>query len=305
MTDLTRALLAETRTIASEQMEHIFEERMRALTAGVEAAVGESIAQARREVAGKLNQSVRRLRNSASVERWSAALVEAAQGFCDRSVLFEIQGDTLHFAAARNVDGAVEDVSLRSAPAFASAVESKDTTIAMRIAGEMSQPIANLLGAVENQKFSIFPVIAGERVVALLYADSGDRAVEGNALELLATVAGAMRPTVQTVERTADLIHIATNSRPPQEQELSLQAQRFARVQVAEMRLYKSDEVKNGRTVRDLYASLQTEIDLARESYRRDYLAGVGADYLHRELVRTLANNDAELLGPNYPGPLA
>ena len=27
-------------------------------------------------------------------------------------------------------------------------------------------------------------------------------------------------------------------------------------------------------------------------------------DYLHLELVRSLANDDAILLGPNYPGPL-
>jgi hypothetical protein len=27
-------------------------------------------------------------------------------------------------------------------------------------------------------------------------------------------------------------------------------------------------------------------------------------DYLHPELVRTLANDDVELLGSDYPGPL-
>jgi hypothetical protein len=27
-------------------------------------------------------------------------------------------------------------------------------------------------------------------------------------------------------------------------------------------------------------------------------------DYLHLELVRTLANDDAEVLGPNYPGAM-
>jgi len=28
-------------------------------------------------------------------------------------------------------------------------------------------------------------------------------------------------------------------------------------------------------------------------------------DYFHVELVRTLANDDASMLGPDYPGPLA
>jgi hypothetical protein len=27
-------------------------------------------------------------------------------------------------------------------------------------------------------------------------------------------------------------------------------------------------------------------------------------DYLHLELIRTLANDDAELLGKDYPGPM-
>ncbi len=309
MTDLTRALLADTRNIAREQIEHIFEERMSALTAGVEAAVGESLAQARREVARKLNQSVRRLRAAESDEQWKAALVDAARGFCDRAILFHIQDGVLRS------DGAVEDVPLRSAPAFASAVESKDTVIALRVAGEMSVAVAALLGEDESQKFSIFPLIAGGRVTSLLYADSGDGSVDSNALELLATVAGAIldsRPLSADHPSGlvhTDLVHIAGNNRKPagEDRELHSRAQRFARVQVAEIRLYKSEEVKNGRSARDLYASLKTEIDSARESYRRDFLSAPGAmvDYLHRELVRTLANNDAELLGPDYPGPLA
>ena len=294
MTDLTRALLADTRNIAREQIEHIFEERMSALTAGVEAAVAESLAEARREVARKLNQSVRRLR---AAEQCQAALLDAAQGFCDRAMLFQIQDGVLRS------DSPVANVPLRSAPAFASAVESKDTVIALRIAGEMSSAIAALVGEAESQKIYIFPVIVRGRVTALLYADSDGGAVDANALELLATVAGAVldsRPSA--ADHPSGLVKISGL-----DQELHSQAQRFARVQVAEIRLYKSEEVKNGRSARDLYASLKTEIDSARESYRRDFLSAPGAmvDYLHQELVRTLANNDAELLGPTYPGPLA
>jgi len=304
MTDLTRALLADTRNIAREQIEHIFEERMAALTAGVEQAVAESLAGARQEVARKLNQSVRGLRHAESDEQWKAALVGSARGFCDRAILFQVQSGIMRS------DVGVEALPLRSAPAFASAVESKDTVIAMRIAGEMSPAVAALVGEDESQKFYIFPVTARGRVTALLYADAGDGAVDSNALELLTTVAGAVldsRPPA--ADLSSDLVHIAENKPGPsaEDRELHSQAQRFARVQVAEMRLYKSEEVKNGRSARDLYASLKTEIDAARESYRRDFLSAPGAmvDYLHQELVRTLANNDAELLGPHYPGPLA
>jgi hypothetical protein len=73
------------------------------------------------------------------------------------------------------------------------------------------------------------------------------------------------------------------------------------------MRLYKSQNVKIGRAARNLYTSLRAEIDSARETFRRDFLSAPGGmvDYLHLELVRTLANDDVELLGSDYPGPLA
>jgi hypothetical protein len=51
---------------------------------------------------------------------------------------------------------------------------------------------------------------------------------------------------------------------------------------------------------------LKSELDKAREAYRQQFLAGHSSmtDYLHVEAVRTLANDDATLLGPDYPGPL-
>jgi hypothetical protein len=301
MNDPTRALIAE----------QIFEERMAALTAGVVEAVAESLAGARRETAGKLNQSVRRLRSCENDAQLSTALLEATQGFCDRAALFQLNGGVLQFQAARNVEGAVADFPLQSGPAFASAVESRDTVVAMRIQGEMSGPVAALMGEAESRKFYVFPVVARERVTALLYADSDGRAIEPDALELLASVAGMVKPS----DHSADLVNIVEGSPPPvaawfslnrEEQDVHFRAQRFARVQVAEMRLYKSESVKEGRTLRNLYAFLRVEIDSAREVFRNDFLSATGTmvDYLHLELVRTLANNDAELLGPEYPGAL-
>jgi hypothetical protein len=55
-----------------------------------------------------------------------------------------------------------------------------------------------------------------------------------------------------------------------------------------------------------LYASLRQEIDADREAYRRDFLSHLPmVDYYHLELVRTLAHDNPELLGEDYPGPLA
>jgi len=84
-------------------------------------------------------------------------------------------------------------------------------------------------------------------------------------------------------------------------------ARRFARVRIAEIQLYHASAVKAGRAARDLYGALQPHIDAARQAFREKYLSdgARAADYLHSELLRALANDDATLLGPGYPGPLA
>lgn len=117
-------------------------------------------------------------------------------------------------------------------------------------------------------------------------------AEEPAALELLAALAALTAPS--SVESSAAR---ATD----------LSAQRFAKVKIAEMQLYQAPAVKAGRASRDLYGSLRPHIDAARQAFQQRFLtAGNGiADYLHAELVRTLANDDATLLGPGYPGPLA
>ena len=287
------------RSVARDQTERMFEERLAALSAGVVQAVAESLAGARRELTSKLNQAVRRLRASETEEQWSKAIVDATQGFSDRAALFFLRDGSLELAAVRNISGVDQLLAapLDSAPAFRSAAQSKDTVVALRTQSEMSEPIARWAGEDTARKFYLFPIAAKDRIVALLYADA-DQSVESNGLEILATVAGAViesptfsRPTLVTIQ---------------QDQDLHLKAQRFARNQVAEIRLYKSEDVKNGRAASNLYTSLKAEIDSAREAFRRDFLSTPGemVDYLHLELVRTLANDDVQLLGPDYPGPL-
>jgi hypothetical protein len=114
------------------------------------------------------------------------------------------------------------------------------------------------------------------------------------ALEFLSTLAAITAPSKEGEPLAPD-------------QDLSLRAQRFARVKVAEIQLYQPAKVTAGRAARDLYGSLQPHIDAARAVFRERFLTPGRkiADYLHAELVRTLANDDAELLGPGYPGPMA
>jgi hypothetical protein len=103
------------------------------------------------------------------------------------------------------------------------------------------------------------------------------------------------------------LLELLKNFVPPiGRDETDLRAQRFARVRVAEIQLYHAAQLNTGRAASDVYKALKPQMDAAREAYREKILtpAHGTADHLHAEFVRTLANNDAALLGPEYPGPL-
>jgi len=142
-------------------------------------------------------------------------------------------------------------------------------------------------------------------------AESGEVDVDG--LELLVAIAGAVveeRPVapvrVVPVDGLVNITPVAAAPLQAAPVELHLRAQRFARVQVAEIRLYQSEIVKKGRAAHDVYTSLKEEIDSAREAFRCEFLNASDSmvDYLHLDLVRTLANDDAEVLGKDYPGPM-
>ena len=93
----------------------------------------------------------------------------------------------------------------------------------------------------------------------------------------------------------------------PEDRRLHLRAQRFARVEASAMRLRCAAEVQAGRARRDLYGALRQQIDAAREAFRKSFFEPCPSmvDYLHLELVRTLAHDDPELLGKDYPGIMA
>ncbi len=314
-----------------EQIGWIFEDRFRELQTQVEeqyvSAVSAQVAlaltdartKARREFSEKLNQSMRRLRVFESDAQWATALLDASEPFCERAVLFTISGENLRLEATRGLrkPDDVISVPLPDAPAFASAIQTRDTIVAMRTAGELSQPLAAVLGEAPDLRFHLFPIDTRERTAAILYADSDSR-VESSALELLAGMAGTVLDSFSGAGPSARMVHIAAAERrgaglsawfelTREEQQLHLKAQRFARVQVAEMRLYHSGAVNEGRLRRDLYGALQPEIDRVREVFLREYIPATPTmvDYTHLEMIRTLANDDVELLGKDYPGPLA
>jgi hypothetical protein len=331
-----------------ERMERAIEETIAGLVARLEGEYQDALearlreaAQSgrteRRDLIQKLNQTTRRLRHFENEGQWSHTLVDATRGFCGRAALFLVHDGKLRFEAGRNIDrpGPADAISLDAAPAFATAVETRDTLVAMRSGSELSELLAAFLAQGQDQetRCCLFPIVTRQGVPAVLYADTSE--VDVDALELLVATAGAVfeaRPAPAMVSPAAiapppeSLVTIspaipsaASHGTPAQkpeilswfslsheDRELHLRAQRFARVQVAEIRLYQSEKVKNARAAHDLYTSLKEEIISGREVFRGKFLNASDSmvDYLHLELVRTLANDDVELLGQDYPGPM-
>jgi hypothetical protein len=89
-----------------------------------------------------------------------------------------------------------------------------------------------------------------------------------------------------------------------EEKRLHVDAQRFARLLVSEIKLYNEQKVADGREQNDLYVRLREYIDRSRDMYDKRVKPEVAQkyDYFHHELVTTLAVGDVAKLGDAYPG---
>jgi hypothetical protein len=169
------------------------------------------------------------------------------------------------------------------------------------------------------------PIPMGGQVVGVLYADQGHTDDQSRAsaitwpdalevmarhsarcLEALTAFRAARvlteRPDVPpgTGSDQPDLTGSCSGGRADEDPEDgSESARRYARLLVSEIKLYHEAAVIAGRRERDLATRLAAEIARARALYEQRVAAPVrqDADYFQAELVRTLANGDANLLG--------
>jgi hypothetical protein len=98
---------------------------------------------------------------------------------------------------------------------------------------------------------------------------------------------------------------VATASAPqlsPEDTDTHRKAQRFARLLIDEIKLYNQAKVTEGRKHRDLYDRLKEDIEKSRSLYTKRYgnTAAASADYFSSEVVRSLAEDDASLMGANF-----
>ncbi len=315
-----------------EQLGRVFEERFAELSvrlaeefdrlASERAAVvaAERVRAERRKTFAQVSQSVRRIAQAQASGEWASAVLDAASAFCRRSVLFSVGLRTAIAEEARGFDEEVaaqwpgKEIELRVAPALATAIESRDVVVAQRTPGEISPDVAFLTGESEQERVHLYPILARGRCASLILAELADDEGAHSAMEMLTVAAGLSLGARAAGSISTGLVPMTGSAgaaadwsaMSEAEQEMHRRAQRFARVQVAEIRLFQASLVRLGRVRQNLYEVLREPIDAARETFLRQFVRECPsmADYLHQEIVRTLANNDATLLGSVYPGPL-
>jgi hypothetical protein len=305
---------------AIEEARLLLDEQFTKLGQRLQARYEKALETTRREMAASLNQTARRLKQSETPDSWTQALLEGAGKFSERTALFSLAGPNLKLQGLRQGNlftrSAGPEIPLASAPALAGVIESADTVIAAGTPRELSQTVTDLLGDTLQSRVYLVPILSAHSVVAILYAEE-DGGVDVSALELLAALAGgsySIRPAAPP-QPPAELVAITGGSPgkpsswedlPKDEQQIHLKAQRFARTEVAGIVLNKGQEVRSGRESRNIYGALREEVDRGREAFRSGFMQKCASmvDYYHLELVRTLAREDRDLLGPDYPGPL-
>ncbi len=268
-------------------------------------------------------------------------LLDFAARFSGRVALFVVRGESATVWQARGFpdDNGLRNFNLNLADAVEARVVHERIPVAAGL--DFDPTFLAKVGHAAGGNAILLPLVLREKVSALVYADCG---LEGGkldvaALKLLMRSAGmwlevlALRkamsgapapepaappaperapagvtsnPPEAAPAAAGTAVAVATSEAEwtPEEREVHLRAQRFARLLVDEIKLYNQAKVAEGRASKDLYDRLKDDIDKSRASYNKRYGSSPAAsvDYFAKELVRILADNDASLLGANFPG---
>jgi len=278
----------------------------------------ESAARSASEV---ISQTARRLRQAVEAQDWTIAILEGASRFSEKAALFQLIDGSLQLLGVKARDAEYQEAvvpfsaAAADAPAISRVIETREPVAIRADAEQLSEAIVGRVEPAESEMAFVCPLTATDRVEAVLVAYGRDSSLDTNALEHLSMLGALLRkrPAPPAPQPAAD--PAPEQPQPAQrvlypvsreEQELHLQAQRFARVQVSEMRLFRHQEVTQGRQTKDIYSAMKDVIDRSREKYAQQFLSSASSlpDYLHAELIKTIALGNESLLGPGYPGPL-
>lgn len=315
---------------AREQFETLLDTIDAEWTTERESAARDAAERARSQFSESLNQGLRRIRETKTLEDAAIVAVEITAPFAARCAVFAFADDRATALAARGLGSLPLSFSPADSAAFRTCVDTQDPVIAIAAASEISPELAARV-EIDNQtsdqadRVFLLPLRVRQEVRAILFAAG---AVQPAQMELVAGIAAIQMESVTPppILKRADLFAIGGVSAPPHSasprsappgeqswndlspdlQRLHLRAQREARLRTAQIRLEHGDALRRGLERSDIYDALRGPIDDARAAFQKDYVAAspTMVDYLYLELVRGLARDEDRLLGPHFPGPL-
>lgn len=244
--------------------------------------------------------ATREIDSARSLSETLECLLTHAGAAAGRAALFLIDGDQLKAWKAAGMpddDVNTDGCSVDGQDLLALAIQTGDAT-----PSSADWPAPPFAGLPEDRAGLAVPLMVGGRAVAVLYADSGanqpapgaDETVEALVRHASAVVA------LRSAMRTLDVIGGAADETAGGAEVTDDQgARRYARLLVSEIKLYNEPAVRAGREQRDLRQRLAAEIDRAQRLYEERVPSAVGGRqvYFQQELVQTLADGDATLLG--------
>jgi len=285
-----------------------------------------------------LNSAVSSLQDGEAQPEILRSLLEGAAKFSGRAALFVIRGGTATGWQGRGFDDddGIKKFSVDTSNGLASRAV-QDRMPAAAAAAEFDSKFVSAVGNPNDGNAVVLPLVVKEKVAALVYADAGtgDGTLDPSALHLLVRSAGqwlemlalrkagggaaAAEPEKEAqLEASPQAPARAAEPPPPpppppaaeepeiaaEDQEVHKKAKRFAKLLVDEIKLYNQAKVTEGRQKRDLYDRLKEDIEKSRATYEKRYgqTAAASGDYFSREVLRILAENDASLMGANFPG---
>jgi hypothetical protein len=291
---------------------------------GKAAALLESSQLARQDVASRvqaLAQAISSMDEASTLSEVLDALSEGVSAQAPRSAVLVFQEDRARIwrrnGFPQDAPGMGADLHLPDHADLKAILDSAAPAI-VESSSDDTEPVLGLAALSAGRQGLAVPVAIGGQSAALVYADGGDdeqALAPGwtDAVEILARHAArcletltAMRAAGYARSRRPAVVvpmppHLRVVQRPTLETSVGdaiEQARRVARLLVSEIRLNKEADVMEGRAHGDLGTRLGEDIDRARRQYLMrvpDALPGRDALF-DEEVVRTLANGDAELL---------
>ena len=307
---------AEQATIARAQAEQAAIARAEADRAAIDRA---ERAPARDAATGRVAERLRTLGGARSLSEVLDTLVRCAGEEAARAGVLLVRGD--RFQGWRGFDpafavGDALDIARDDAGVIAQAFQSA----AVASSGSTGSDDAPAFAQLKSGQPSVaVPIAIGGQVVAVLYADAGlepgtvnrergtpnrePGTLNREPLEILTRFASQRLEALTAIKAARSLTVNAELPAPgsggnDESADQHAAARRYARLLVSEIKLYHEPQVAEGRRERDLATRLGGEIARVRTLYEQRVPAEVrrNTDYVHEELIRTLADGDVSLL---------